>query len=440
MKKLNICAAGIAALFCTYCGDSESVAGTSEDRNNMAYDESSSSILVVEGSSSSSEKGKSSSSFENGKLSSSSELAVSSSSEEKNPLGQDAVPAPSDTNSLDYYLWQYGLLKTYKFDPSVMAISASEMVSRAPGIDGGAGATEFDGQGVRKFVQQNVGALKSFFPKAAEKYADLVDATKNGTNECSLYSFNLYGNEKYAGYVLEYVSPDTMKVVDIQAENCEANMDNQVVRFLFSYCGDVDSDPVIVRRTAVSDIEKEKCPATATDDEWVSVLSSTEIQSSSSQETCMNVKPSECKQDSPCYTLCGSDAPQEVTDCESGKQYTCRAGYWTPSDESFWLTETCDENVEHEGHITVFDNTYKSYSYIDFFCIEGQWIERFQYYECGTDPNCERKHVDMEKCRADEIVGTTCDEKDEESAYVDKDGCEYVCRDGVYEYLPPPVY
>jgi hypothetical protein len=153
-------------------------------------------------------------------------------------------------------------------------------------MDGSTNATEFDGEGVRKFVQQNISAIEKLFPKAATKYADLVEATKNGTNECSLYSFNLYGNEKYAGHVLEYVSPDTMKVVDIEAKNCEENTSNQIVRFLFSYCGAVSDDPVVERTAATADIAKDNCPATKTDDEWVNVISNEEIEICASGANC----------------------------------------------------------------------------------------------------------------------------------------------------------
>ena len=420
MKKFNIGIACATAILCTSCSDTTKVTGTSEEINEIGQNVSSSSMEKL------------SSSITDVSSSSSSDLSSSSLND-----GQ----TPPQESTLDYYLWQYGLINKVRFDKAVMAFSSSEMVSRAPGIDGGAGATEFDGQGVSKFVQGNIGAVQAFFPKAAEKYADLVEATKNGTNECNLYSFNLYGSEKYAGHVLEYISTDTVKVVDIEAKNCEASTDNQIVRFLFSYCGDVNRDPGIERSTVQSDIEKDKCPASKNDDEWVSIIKASEINSSSSNlETCMNVTADECKQDTPCYIYCTASDPQEAIDCESGKQYTCRNGFWTPSDESFWLTESCDENVEHERTLTIYDNTYKSYSFLDYFCIEGKWIERFRYYECGTDPDCEQKHVDMAACQADPIVGTSCDEKSESRGYVSKGDCEYRCNDGVYEYLPPPVY
>ena len=265
MKKLNLCAAGIAALFCTYCSDSSSnstIAGTSEEMNEIAENDSSSS---------GSPDAKSSSSI--GDQNQNSSSSVDDQQTNSSSSGDAQTPQIND-GSLDAYLQQYGLQTKHRFDKAVLAFNKREMVSRTPAMDGSTNSTEFDGEGVSKFVQQNIGAIEALFPKAAAKYADLVEATKNGTNECSLYSFNLYGNEKYAGHVLEYVSPDTMKVVDIEAKNCEENTSNQIVRFLFSYCGEVSDDPVVERTAATSDIAKDNCPATKTDDEWVNAISS----------------------------------------------------------------------------------------------------------------------------------------------------------------------
>lgn len=309
MKKLNICIAGALALLCTSCSDSDGVkdlTGTSEELNEVAD----------KGSSSSGTPGtESSSSIKDQKNS-------SSSVDDQNPNSSSSGDVQTPNNgSLDAYLQQYGLETKYRFDKAVLALNKSEMVSRTPAMDGSTNATEFDGEGVRKFVQQNIGAIETLFPKAAEKYADLIEATKNGTNECSLYSFNLYGNEKYAGHVLEYVSPDTMKVVDIEAKNCEENTSNQIVRFLFSYCGDVSKEPIVERTTAKSDIAKEKCPASKTDDEWINVIDSKEI------ETCRHISDNEALKQG---ANCNSDTDIDiVTDCATGDEYRCALNYWT---------------------------------------------------------------------------------------------------------------
>lgn len=317
MKKLNICIAGAAALLCFNCGDSNSVnvSGTSEELNEVAD----------KGSSSSGTPGVESSS------------SIGDQNQNSSSSGDVHTP-PSSNGSLDAYLQQYDLQAKHRFDKAVLAFNKSEMVVRTPAIEGTTNSTEFDGEGVRKFVQQNIGAIEALFPKAAAKYTDLVEATKNGTNECSLYSFNLYGNEKYAGHVLEYVSPDTMKVVDIVAKNCEDNTSNQIVRFLFSYCGDVSKDPVINRTTATSDIAKDKCPATKTDDEWVNVIDSKDIVTSSSSET---PNSSSSKEIETCMHIsdydgmtasgnCDSNKDTSIViDCVTGEEMKCVENYWT---------------------------------------------------------------------------------------------------------------
>lgn len=338
MKKLNICIAGALALLCTNCGDSNSVnvTGTAEDVNEIA------------------DKGSSSSGTPGAESSSSVDEQQTNSSSS----GDAQTPQIND-GSLEAYLQQYGLETKHRFDKAVLAFNKSEMVSRTPAMDGSTNSTEFDGEGVRKFVQQNIGAIEALFPKAAAKYADLVEATKNGTNECSLYSFNLYGNEKYAGHVLEYVSPDTMKVVDIEAKNCEENTSNQIVRFLFSYCGDVSEEPVVERTTAKSDIAKENCPASKTDDEWVNVIDSKDIVTSSSSETpsssaAENPASSSSKEVETCRHIsdnealkqganCNSSTDTEtVIDCVTGKEYICAANYWT-------LAEICAPGSDCDG-------------------------------------------------------------------------------------------
>lgn len=318
MKKLNICIAGALALLCTSCSDSDGVkdlTGTSEELNEVA------------------DKGSSSSGIPGAESSSS----IGDQNQNSSSSGDVHTP-PSNNGSLDAYLQQYDLQAKYRFDKAVLAFNKSEMVVRTPAIEGTTNSTEFDGEGVRKFVQQNIGAIEALFPKAAAKYTDLVEATKNGTNECSLYSFNLYGNEKYAGHVLEYVSPDTMKVVDIVAKNCEDNTSNQIVRFLFSYCGDVSKDPVINRTTATSDIAKDKCPATKADDEWVNVIDPKDIVTSSSSET---PNSSSSKEIETCMHIsdydgmtasgnCDSNKDTSIViDCVTGEEMKCIENYWT---------------------------------------------------------------------------------------------------------------
>jgi hypothetical protein len=379
MKKLNICIAGAAALLCFNCGDSNSVnvSGTSEEMNEVAD----------KGSSSSGTPGAES----------------SSSVDDQHPNSSssgDVQTPPAGGNTLDAYVETFGLQSKVRFDKAVLAFNKSEMVSRTPAMDGSTNSTEFDGEGVRKFVQQNIGAIEALFPKAAAKYADLVEATKNGTNECSLYSFNLYGNEKYAGHVLEYVSPDTMKVVDIEAKNCEENTSNQIVRFLFSYCGDVSEEPVVERTTAKSDIAKENCPASKTDDEWVNVIDSKDIVTSSSSET-----PSSSAAENP-----ASSSSKEIETCQHISDYdgmTANGNCNSKTDTSIVIDCVTGEEMK---------------------CVDNYWTRA---NACAPGSDCDGdgipdgvRRIDLEPCDTDTLLYFY--------------GRSYQCIENKWVYLPPP--
>ncbi len=160
-----------------------------------------------------------------------------------------------------------------------------------------------------------------------------------------------------------------MKVVDIEAKNCEENTSNQIVRFLFSYCGDVNNEPVIERTTAKSDIAKENCPASKTDDEWVNAISSKEI------ETCRHISDNEALMQG---ANCNSDTDIEiVTDCATGEKYRCALNYWT-------LVNVCDPGSDCDGD-GIPDGIYRPdlepcdtdtllYFYERHYqCVEGKW-------------------------------------------------------------------
>ena len=314
MKKLNICIAGMAALLCTNCGDSTSdkIVGTSEEMNELA-----------EGNSSSSTDTKQSSSSVKDKQSSSSTDQSSSS------IGD--TQAPSDKNSLDYYVWQYKLSKPHKFDKAVLAVNTVRATASGTPASNVQDATMYGAEnaikeGVLEFTKDNVEKVTKYFPKASEKYADLINTVKNGANECGLYAFNLYGSTKYAGYILEDISKDTMKVVDIFAEECETDDEHMLVQFLISYCGDISSNPKTIHTTATSDIDKDECSATKADEEWVSTIE-VKIDNNKEIANCKHISDNVKTEDG---TNCNSDTDTAtVIDCVSGEEMKCIANYWT---------------------------------------------------------------------------------------------------------------
>lgn len=271
MKMLNLSttftfAFTLVVFLSTGCSDSTStIAGTAEEQNELADAESSSSIDEKQPTSSSA-------------IQSSSSIVVSSSSSNN---GQSAPVAKPDTNSLNYYLLQYGITDA-AFDSKVFAstitykenTSAPPQSSTSPGNDGDsrpgtAAATEFDGQGFHPFVKQNIAALEYYFPEAYEKYPQLIDDIKNDNVQegCGLYMLNIYADSRYAGQIVTEVKGDSVTVLDIKADACLTGARADYTRFLVSYCGDLDKNPEVVHKVVEADIPKDKCPQI--NQEWV---------------------------------------------------------------------------------------------------------------------------------------------------------------------------
>ena len=325
MKKLKIFFASFAmVLLCSGCSESDKLAGTAEEPNELAYQDQvsssskepdtliSSSSERVKSSSSSSEKTSSSSSsqepvkpkssssvVDKDKPGTSSSAPASSSSSEKPPQGiqppdendkssSSSVPSsssfkdPGDGNthtppqsstpenppSLSDYIAIFGL-EDMPFDTTVMASIATKEDTSSPQQPPAAQTSEFDRIGVHQFVKQNIYALQDLFPIAAKQYKELATAIANDSAECGLYLLNIRGSSENVGHLLTNVTPDSMTVVDIVAPNCMTNTNGKLVRFLFSYCGDVNSDPEIVRTSVTSDVPTKQCPDRLTGSEWV---------------------------------------------------------------------------------------------------------------------------------------------------------------------------
>ena len=325
MNKLKIFFASFAmVLLCTGCSESDKLAGTAEEPNELAYQDQvsssskepdtliSSSSERVKSSSSSSEKTSSSSSsqepvkpkssssvVDNDKPGTSSSAPASSSSSEKPPQGiqppdendkssSSSVPSsssfkdpgdgdthtppqsstPENPPSLSDYIAIFGL-EDMPFDTTVMASIATKEDTSSPQQPPAAQTSEFDRIGVHQFVKLNIYALQDLFPIAAKQYKELATAIANDSAECGLYLLNIRGSSENVGHLLTNVTPDSMTVVDIVAPNCMTNTNGKLVRFLFSYCGDVNSDPEIVRTSVTSDVPTKQCPDRLTGNEWV---------------------------------------------------------------------------------------------------------------------------------------------------------------------------
>ena len=102
-----------------------------------------------------------------------------------------------------------------------------------------------------------------------------------------------------------------------------------------------------------------------------------------------------------------------------------------------WVAEPCEEEGATRD-LRVFPLADSdTFVIVNFVCRGNVWIDRANLFECPDSLDCTPR--DFTECRADEIVGTSCDENDEETAFVVKDGCDFACRDGKYEFMPPPM-
>ena len=285
---------GMASLW-VGCSDSARVTGTSEEENEVIAREESSSSSKPEAKSSSSSKevySKSSSSSKTdvstdsqnmssslGIVSSSSKPTSSSSSSAESSSSVESSsslePPPSfesssssrpgtaegvAPNTFGYYISVFAL-DSAAFDSSVMA-SAIVYVEPPPAtlpVSSSSTPVEFRKPGLHQFTKDNIDTLKLKFPTAVRRYKDLITAIENGSAECNLYLYNVQGGAQTAGHTLANVTPDSVTVLDIVSENCNPTAE-EIFGFLFTFCGEMNSEPELVRVTVESDIPAMKCP------------------------------------------------------------------------------------------------------------------------------------------------------------------------------------
>ena len=300
---------------------SDKIAGTSEETNEMAYEDSSSSEEELSSSSveskdvekssssravsSSSEKSSSSvkSSSSTAKSSSSSKAVSSSSymeSSNSTPPGATSsstgvevnnnssssvnpgkiengsssserpVEGSAKPNTLDYYLDLLNL-KSVSFDSGVMSTSIGQNNDAHSQEPNPPMTTEFDTPWPHKIVKQNVDALQEYFPMAFSMYPQIISAIKNETldENCGLYTFNVYSDGLSAAYVVTEITENVIKVLDVPAGDCKAMSSSEVSRFLFYYCGKLNSHAETEHVKIDMDLS-DNCPILKVGNEWVS--------------------------------------------------------------------------------------------------------------------------------------------------------------------------
>ena len=278
---------------------SEKIAGTSEETNEVAYEDSSSSEEELSSSSneskdvekssssravsSSSEKSSSSvkSSSSTAKSSSSSK-AVSSSSRVASSSSRP-VSSSSRTISSSSYMESSnstppgatssstGNLKSVSFDSGVMSTSIGQNNDAHSQEPNPPMTPEFDSPWPHKIVKQNVDALEEYFPMAFAMYPQIISAIKNETldENCGLYTFNVYSDGLSAAYVVTEITENVIKVLDVPAGDCKAMSSSEVSRFLFYYCGKLNSHAETEHVKIDMDLS-DNCPILKVGNEWVS--------------------------------------------------------------------------------------------------------------------------------------------------------------------------
>jgi len=294
---------GIASMW-VGCSDSQKITGTSEEENEViAREESSSSSTPDAKSSSSSKKVESSSSKDVASMSSSSsevhfstdsqnfsssveiassssELASSSSSsvesssssaessssseppifDNSSSSSRPGAAEGTNPNTFGYYISAFAL-DSAAFDSTVMASAIVYVEPPSASLPTSSSSTpkQFREPGLHQFTKDNIDTLKLKFPVAVRRYKDLITAIENGSAECNLYLYNVQGSAQTAGHTLANVTPDSVTVLDIVSENCNPTAE-EIFGFLFTFCGEMNSEPELVRIAVESDIPANKCP------------------------------------------------------------------------------------------------------------------------------------------------------------------------------------
>lgn len=171
--------------------------------------------------------------------------------------------------SLDYYLKLLNQ-ESDSFDSGVMSTAIDLNTDGDPQNPNPPMTTEFDTPWPHKIVKQNVDALQEYFPMAFAMYPQIISAIKNETldENCGLYTFNVYSDGLTAAYIVAEITENVIKVIDIPAGECKALSLTQMTRFLFYYCGELNSHAEAEHIKVDVDLS-DNCPILKTGNEWV---------------------------------------------------------------------------------------------------------------------------------------------------------------------------
>lgn len=283
--------------FFTSCS-SDKVAGTSEETNEFAYRVSSSSEEELSSSgemssssgngaqlglkscssravssssyvASSSSRAASCSSVKSSSSSSDSKYGGHSSSSEKINDGS-AVP-----KTLDDYLGMFNV-EAGSFDNGILSTTIGQMQNVNSQDPAPTMSSAFDSPWPYKIGKQDINALNDYFPSAFRKFFKIISAINNETldENCGLYMYNVYSDGMSLAYIVAEINENVIKVIDVPAGDCKGIPSDKMSRFLFYYCGELNSHAETEHVKADVDLSQ-KCPVLEPDDEWVNGKSPT---------------------------------------------------------------------------------------------------------------------------------------------------------------------
>lgn len=143
------------------------------------------------------------------------------------------------------------------------------------------------------------------------------------------------------------------------------------------------------------------------------------------------------------YLMCANGIWLNATGCDTTKEkcgfddyVLCNSFQLRDYCSDNWLDEPCENGQTRD--LRVYDSTDStSFSMVNYICVEGKWEKRSSFYgNCDNDKDC---LGGFQGCWQSEIIGQPCDERDPETAWITEDRCDFVCRDGKYEFVPPPT-
>ena len=177
--------------------------------------------------------------------------------------------------TLDDYLGMFNV-EAGSFDNGILSTTIGQMQNVNSQDPAPTMSSAFDSPWPYKIGKQDINALNDYFPSAFRKFFKIISAINNETldENCGLYMYNVYSDGMSLAYIVAEINENVIKVIDIPAGDCKGIPSDKMSRFLFYYCGELNSHAETEHVKADVDLSQ-KCPVLEPDDEWVNGKSPT---------------------------------------------------------------------------------------------------------------------------------------------------------------------